>query len=75
LKSAIQNARLGRKEEVQAVRRLDHRARRLEVTAQGPSLESFIAKETAISPDLDGRSVFGWERDIAQSRKIERFRS
>jgi hypothetical protein len=73
LKSAILHARLGRDEEIQAVKRLDDQARRLERTAQGPSLESFIANEREASADLDGRSVFGWERDIAQTKKIERF--
>jgi hypothetical protein len=75
LKSAIHKAKLGSEEEMQALRRLDRQARRLELTAQGPSLESFIAKERATSPDLDGRSVFGWERDIAQTQKIQRSRS
>jgi len=28
-------------------------------------LESFIAVERAASPALDGRSVFGWEKDSA----------
>jgi hypothetical protein len=64
LKSAVQNARLGRDEEMQALKRLDDQARRLERTAQGPSLESFIATEQAASPALDGRSVFGWERNL-----------
>ena len=67
LKSAIRNARLGRTEEIEAIKRLDNEARRLERTAQGPSLETFIATERAASPDLDGRSVFGWERDVAQT--------
>jgi hypothetical protein len=72
LKSAVQNAKLGRDEEMEALRRLDDQARRLERTAQGPSLDAFIAAERAASPDLDGRSVFGWERDVAPG-KIERF--
>jgi len=40
--------------------------------AKGPSLESFMATERAASPGLDGRSVFGWEREIAleAARKI-----
>jgi hypothetical protein len=62
MKSAVRNARLGRDEEMQALKRLDDQARRLERTAQGPSLESFIATERAASPMLDGRSVFGWEK-------------
>jgi hypothetical protein len=57
---------------MQALRRLDDQARQLERTApepsEGPSLESFIATERAASPDLDGRSVFGWERDLADPK-------
>jgi hypothetical protein len=72
LKSAVQNAKLGRDEEMQALKRLDDQARRLETIAQGPSLEAFVSAERAVSPTLDGRSVFGWERDpqkpIARSR-------
>jgi hypothetical protein len=64
LKSAVQNARLGREEELSAVKRLDDQARRLERTATGPSFEAFVGAERAASPDLDGRSVFGWERDL-----------
>jgi hypothetical protein len=51
-----------------ALKRLDDQARRLERTAQGPSLESFIATERAASPVLDGRSVFGWERDLSKPK-------
>ena len=61
LKSAVQNAKLGRDEEMQALKRLDDQSRRLERSAHGPSLETFIAGERAASPALDGRSVFGWE--------------
>jgi uncharacterized protein len=64
MKSAVQNAKLGREEEVQALKRLDEQARRLERTVQGPSFESFVATERAASPALDGRSVFGWESDL-----------
>ena len=69
LKTAVQNARLGRDEEMQAIKRLDEQARRLERTAQGPSVESYIARERAASPALGGRSVFGWESDIADSKR------
>src|ERR1700724_4440969 len=68
LKSAVQNAKLGREEEVQALQRLEKQGAPLERTAQGPSLESFIATERTASPSLDGRSVFGWERDVANPR-------
>jgi hypothetical protein len=68
MKSAVLKAKLGREEEMQALKRLDSQARRLERTAEGPSLESFIAVERAVSPSLDGRSVFGWESDLAGKR-------
>jgi len=64
LKSAVQQAKLGRDEEMQALKRLDDQSRRLERSAQGPSLDVFIAGERAASPDLDGRSVFGWEAEL-----------
>jgi hypothetical protein len=64
LKSAVQNAKLSRDEELQTLKRLDDQARRLELTAKGPSLEAFIATERSASPALDGRSIFGWERDL-----------
>jgi hypothetical protein len=64
LKSAVQNAKLGRDEEMQTLKRLDQQSRWLERSAQGPSLNAFIAGERAASPDLDGRSVFGWEAEL-----------
>jgi uncharacterized protein len=68
MKSAVRNAKLGREEEVQALKRLDDQARRLERTAEGPSFEAFVANERAASPALDGRSVFGWEKDLSAPR-------
>lgn len=69
LKSAVENAKLGREETLQTLQRLDAQARRLERTATGPSLDSVIAQERAASAGLDGRSVFGWEKDLSQGRK------
>ncbi|MDP1908097.1 MAG: DUF763 domain-containing protein, partial [Hyphomicrobium sp.] len=69
LKAAMQNAKLGRDEELQTLKRLDDQARQLERTATGPSLDAFIAGERARSPDLDGRSVFGWETDVVAKSK------
>jgi uncharacterized protein len=65
LKSAVQKARLGHTEELQALRRLDDQARILECTATGPSLEVHIAGERGRSASLDGRSVFGCERNYS----------
>jgi hypothetical protein len=64
----VRNAKLGR-EEMQALRRLDDQAQRLEHTVAGPSLDAFIASERAASPSLDGHSVFGWEKDLANADK------
>ena len=71
LKSAVQKAKLGQTEELHALRQLDSQARFLERTATGPSLEVVIAGERRRSPSLDGRSVFGWEKDIADERTGE----
>ena len=70
MKSAVQKAKLGRVEEMQALKRLDGEARRLEGFADGPSLEAFVDGERTASPVLDGRSVFGWERDLAGSQLV-----
>ena len=67
LKSAVQKAKLGHSAQMEALKRLDAQARRLERTASGPSLESFIAGERAGSVALDGRSVFGWEKDLPRA--------
>ncbi|MDI4236722.1 DUF763 domain-containing protein [Bradyrhizobium sp. Arg237L] len=69
LKSAVQHASLGRDEEIQALKRLDNQARLLERTATGPSFDAFVAQERNRSPALGGRSVFGWEADIAGSKR------
>jgi hypothetical protein len=63
LKSAVQKARLGREEELGALRRLDDQARQLERYASGPSVPALIAEERQHSPAYGGRSVFGWERN------------
>jgi hypothetical protein len=69
LKGAIANGKLGRDEEMQALKRLDDQARQLEAAAKGPSLEAFIAKERGLSATVGGRSVFGWEKDFAEGGK------
>ncbi|TPM93543.1 DUF763 domain-containing protein [Mesorhizobium sp. B2-1-3A] len=61
LKSAVQKARLGREEEVGALRRLDDQSRQVERYVTGPSLKEIIAGEFDQSHLLGGRSVFGWE--------------
>jgi uncharacterized protein len=58
----VQKAKLGREEEISALKRLDQQARMLERAVTGPSVEKVIADEFAASPEYGGRSVFGWER-------------
>ena len=59
LKSAVQKAKLGRDEELAAIKRLDEQARFLERRARGPSLENLIAEERERSRVYGGRTVFG----------------
>lgn len=61
LKSAVQKAKLGREEELAALKRLDDQARNLEETANGPTFESIVEEEFRESASLGGRSVFGQE--------------
>jgi hypothetical protein len=63
LKSAVQNAKLGRDEELSAVQRLDEQARRLEKHATGPSVPELIGEERRRSHEYGGRSVFGWAQE------------
>jgi hypothetical protein len=71
LKSAVQQAKLGRDEEMQALKRLDDQARRLERTVTGPSFEAYVATEKHRSASLGGRSVFGWETDLPEGEHRE----
>jgi hypothetical protein len=75
LKSAVRNAKLGREEELAALRRLDAQARQLERTASGPTVEDYIAEERRESHAYAGRSIFGWEpprHDEASSQQRRR---
>nr|WP_246526704.1 DUF763 domain-containing protein [Plastoroseomonas hellenica] len=61
LKSAIDQAKLGNDERLEAIRRLDDQTRRLERHATGPSLPDHVGEERRRSHEYGGRSVFGWE--------------
>jgi hypothetical protein len=64
LKSAVRKAKLGREEELAALKRLDDQARALERRASGPSLRELIAEERENSHSYAGRSVFGDEPPV-----------
>jgi hypothetical protein len=69
MKSALRKAKLGRDEELGALKRLDDQARTLERMATGPSVEALIAQERERSHLYGGRSVFGWEPPPAKEVK------
>jgi hypothetical protein len=57
LKCAIGNARLGRREELDALRRLDDQARMIEDVATGPSFAEYTAIEYERSRNYGGRTA------------------
>ena len=57
LKRAVDRAKLGSTETLAAIRRLDLQARVLEVRADGPTVESFMADERKNSALYGGRTV------------------
>jgi uncharacterized protein len=61
LKTAVHRAKLGRSEELAAIRRLDVQARQLERHVAGPSVEALFADERVRSHEYGGSSVFGAE--------------
>ncbi|MBB4346489.1 hypothetical protein GGE35_001588 [Rhizobium cellulosilyticum] len=71
MKSAVGKARLGREEELQALRRLDDQARSLERYVTGPDFKEIIAGEFRHSHEWGGRSVFGWEPPEEESDRPE----
>jgi hypothetical protein len=73
LKFAVRNAKLGREEELSALKRLDDQARSLEQRASGPCVEELITRELAESAAYDGRSIFGSEETAgAQHENLTR---
>ena len=61
MKSAVRKGRLGRDEELAALKRLDDQSRVLERYVTGPDLKEIVAGEFDKSFSYGGRSVFGWE--------------
>ena len=74
LKNAVARAQLGNDDRLEALRRLDAQARRLESRATGGSLPAFLDEERLRSHEYGGRSVFGWEPapelPLPQSRNL-----
>jgi hypothetical protein len=70
LKAAVARARLGNDERLEALRRLDGEARRLERHAAGPSFDRHVREERQHSHEYGGRSVFGWEPPPARQSAV-----
>jgi hypothetical protein len=68
LKLAVSKAKLGRGEELAALKRLDDQSRMMERYVTGPSLKEIVAGELDQSHLLGGRSVFGWEAAPASAK-------
>ena len=68
MKSAVMKGKLGREEELQALRRLDDQSRSIERYATGPDLKEIVAGEFQQSSAFGGRSVFGWETPPENAR-------
>lgn len=62
LKSAVKNGKLGQREELDALARLDNQSRQLEWYVTEPDLKEIVAGEFEQSTQWGGRSVFGWEK-------------
>ena len=67
LKTAVAKARLGREEELAALKRLDDQARRLEGCVTGPAFAQVLDHERQDSHAYGGRSVFGWEPPLKRT--------
>lgn len=70
LKSAVQKGKLGRDEELAALKRLDAQSRLVESHACGRIVEELIAEERSLSHLYGGRSVFGFEPLPAPSQPL-----
>jgi hypothetical protein len=64
LKHAVDQAKLGREEKLQALERLDAQARALEAGATGPTFEAFVTRERVASAAYGGRTVSGPVRKV-----------
>ncbi|HEX2548344.1 MAG TPA: DUF763 domain-containing protein, partial [Gammaproteobacteria bacterium] len=62
IKTAVQKAKLGENEKLDAIKRLDKQARELEHhVISGPTIEEIIAHEKDVSALYGGRSIYGAE--------------
>ncbi len=72
LRTALDRARVGQREKVEAFRRLDRHARELERSAEGPSLEEIVEDEWQKSPERGGMTVFGSAEEILSQKRRQK---
>jgi hypothetical protein len=70
LKQAVSQARLGRDEKLQALRRLDEQARRIEGAVNGPTFDALITDEQDRSQEWGGRDVTGSARPLPKRGQL-----
>lgn len=75
LKQAMQQARLGNEERLQAIARLDAQARWLEASARGPSVEAYIAQERVDAHRYGGAACSVGSRRLRSINRLRRRRS
>jgi uncharacterized protein len=61
LKTAVAKPRLGRDEELAALKRLDDKTRRREGRVGGPAFPGWSIRSGAVLPDYGGHCASGWE--------------
>jgi len=61
LKSAVSNAKIGKDDQLHALKRLDAESRRLEQFSEAANFERVVWEERIRSSSYGGRSIFGWE--------------
>ncbi|WP_414832053.1 DUF763 domain-containing protein [Afifella sp. YEN Y35] len=76
MRRAVDRAKLGQDDKLDAIKRLDREARRLETVADGPTLAEYTGEEMRHAAAYGGRSVFGWESEVqAAARRPGKARS
>lgn len=71
MRDAIEKAKLGNTERVEALKRLAIQAQALERAATGPSFDSFVEEERRRSHEYGGRTVFGDAEPVSPSSRDE----
>lgn len=72
MRAALEKAKLGNEERLEALKRLALQAQALERVARGPSFDAFVEAERAASHGYAGRTVMGWAQPEPDRRERKR---